>query len=599
MLSILLLSIGIFARDLGPYNLSRVLSPEWNTVNPMGDDEFRLKTQQEHEEMRRNLNYTNYPFNVRATMGMYQRGYGKVRLSVITDSPTQPSGLQWQYSKQFAYMWKNHYLHSSIVDVIPGTPTNFMIDNNRVSITIPEENKATRGIFFADPCFTGASCCCKYAKDRWIFNRHTDMLNALSDNNDIDFWYVGGDNFYDNTDYWTNQFFGALNTNTKSKMSGMVLGNHDYWLYSNPGSGNSGDQLGIGMTQYYAQDTLASVVLNNGEPYDWSINPSGKYNWAPPPVADKNGIWWFKIGNLGILGYSGAYKWETYQPYLDQMCTQFANDDGVKYVIVLSHWDALTNGYGVQWEMDAPSFVKKMKDMSSCSAFKYRVKYVDGHDHTNRLYDDGFKIGANGYDSGGYWGAVGQLYIKTDDSGRLWAYYLEFSNGPDSQFDQLLSCVKSNHLEGCLKNPAVTLWFDSGPPLDPSCYDMLDHNCVYKGQSATCGDCIAWLEANNGMTWEQAYGQVSQECGKTCSCDVGPTPEPTSPPPTPHGIPCDVMLQKTACDQDGCYTCGQRIDYLENSMGETPAQAYAQVAQEFPDVCVCNNPPKAHEIATI
>merc|ERR1712136_297486 len=107
-----------------------------------------------------------------------------------------------------------------------------------------------------------------------------------------------------------------------------------------------------------------------------------------------------------------------------------------------------------------------------------------------------------------------------------------------------------------------------GPPLSPSCEQMLDNKCSFKGQTASCGDRIAWLESNQGMSWDDAYEQVKSDCGKTCTCAMGPTLKPTTGPPTPY------------------VSCGDRINWLESTQGETPAQAYAQVAEEFPNICV-------------
>lgn len=595
-----LLAVRLGDEGIGLTNFSRMLPPESHSVDkhPQGESfEERRALQLSHEKMRADMNYTNYPFNVRATKGMLSRGYNKVRLSVITRDSNPPSGMAWEYSSKFSWKWTDNYLHTSIVEVTPGKATKFEIGGEEVSIKLPEENKATRGIFLADPCFTGSGCCCKYAQSRdYIFNRHTDMLNALSSRDDIDYWYIGGDNFYDDSDYWTKAFFEALNTDAKTKMNGMVLGNHDYWLMGNQYKGRWQDQLGIGMTQYYAQDTLASVYLNNGEPYIWDTDPTNRYTQGPPPVDAKNAIWWFKIGNLALLGYSGAYTWDQYSGYVDQACQAFANDNGVAFFIVLSHWDNRDTAYGEQWEMDAPSFVGKMKSMPSCAPLKYRLKYIDGHDHNNICYSDGWKIGGNGYDGGGWGGKVGDLYVKTEDNGQVQAWYMEFSNSGNSDFDSMLNCVKSKGIDGCLDRKDIYLWFDSGPPLSPSCEAMLDNKCSFKGSDATCGERISWLESNEGMSWDEAYNQVNQDCGATCSCDIGPTLKPTSPPPTPS-VPCDDMLNKQACDHDGCHSCGDRINWLE-SQGETPAQAYAQVAKEFPDICVCSNPPTIVERIT-
>lgn len=231
-----------------------------------------------------------------------------------------------------------------------------------------------------------------------------------------------------------------------------------------------------------------------------------------------------------------------------------------------------------------------MKAMPSCASLAHKMRYIDGHDHNNIPYSDGWKIGGNGYDGGHGNGKVGQLYVKTSDSGQVQAWYMEFSNSGRSDFDSLVSCVRSRGIDNCLDRHDVYLWFDSGPP-SPSCQTMRDRDCYYKDQHASCGDRISWVESHNGVTWEEAYAQVQQECGSQCSCDIGPTMKPTSPPPTPS-VSCDEMLRKQACDTNGCYSCGDRITYLEQQQYMTPAQAYAQVAREFPDTCVCSNPPR-------
>jgi len=599
MLVIITALISIIHASSDANYFSRITSRHGRGFEPKGEfwqgtpDEVQ-KQREAHELMRQNLNYSSYDFNVRVTQGMYSRGYGKVRLSVVTTDSRAPSGISWDFSSEFAWPqfngnsgWQGNYLHSKIVDVKPGQNTHFTIDGNDVRVKIPASGKATRAYLFADPCFTQNQYCA-FGQKRQVFNRHTDMLNYLSSSDQIDWWMIGGDNFYDQTQYWTKQFFSALNTDAKSTLPGMVMGNHDYWNNGNPGSALYSDGLGIGMTQYYAQDVVASILRRDNAPFDWSKNPWNQQHSSPPPVAPENHIFWYKVGNMGVLGYSGAFTWDQYKGYVDQSCQQFSNDQDVKFLVVVGHWDANDQHYGNQWNMDAPTFLESMKKLSSCSSFKYRMKYVDGHDHTNKKYDTGFKIGANGFSGSGQ---AGFLYLKTDDSGRFWAYYIEFESYSGNYFDATFNCVKSQGLDNCLTMPGVYVWYDSGPPLDPSCYAMLQHECTVKGQTATCGDRINWLESNRGMTWEQAYEQVVSDCGSTCTCNTGPTPKP-GPTPGPTYGPCSDMLTRSACDHDGCHSCGSRIQWLEQNKGMTPAQAFAEVAKEFPGICQCDDPPK-------
>lgn len=552
-------------------------------------DETKLENRRIFEEMRARLNYTaTYDLNVRVTKAMYSRPdqENKVRLSVITRDARQPSGVNWEYSKQFTYMWTDNYLHTAIVDVDAGGTTGFVINNEKVEVKLPGSGKATSGFMFADVCFTQDSWC-QYGGRYWVFNRHTDLINAAAEQDDIDFWYIIGDNFYHSDDGWTKSFFDALNTPAKSKCSGMSLGNHDFWVGGSSGAAGTYDQLGIGMTQYYAMDTMASVMKRNGEPYDWSKEPWNHFWDSPPPISAENTIAWTKIGNVAFIFWSGAFPWEAYEAYFDQACQEFSNDGDISFLMLLSHWDGAN--LGCQWGMDAPSVYNTLKDMKSCSSFKYRMKYVDGHDHSNTAYGTGFKIGANGMSGTGQ---TGTLYTKTSDEGEVWVYYIEFANnwGGD-YFDGFLDCVKRKGLDNCLDREGVYLWHNQ-PPLDPQCWEQLERTCTYQGQSATCMERIDWLISNNGMDFMEAYEKVQKECGRVCQCVMGPTKKPTTGPPTPKPIygPCDEMLSNSACDQDGCHSCGDRINWLEDH-GSTAAEAYAQVAEEFPGTCQCDNPP--------
>jgi len=70
---------------------------------------------------------------------------------------------------------------------------------------------------------------------------------------------------------------------------------------------------------------------------------------------------------------------------------------------------------------------------------------------------------------------------------------------------------------------------------------------------------------------------------------VTPNADPSTT--TPPKQDCDTMLKRMATDSSGTYSCGSRIDWLEHNKGMTPAEAYAEVAAEFPNICVCDNPP--------
>merc|ERR1712014_177966 len=74
--------------------------------------------------------------------------------------------------------------------------------------------------------------------------------------------------------------------------------------------------------------------------------------------------------------------------------------------------------------------------------------------------------------------------------------------------------------------------------------------------------------ANRGKTRDQAKNQVAQEFPDKCDCDSD-------------------CMNKMACDGSSCYTCGDRIEWLEANEGMTENEAVQRVEQEFPVECNC------------
>jgi len=452
--------------------------------------------------------------------------YDKVRVSVITQSSNAPqASFNWDYSERFKYKWTDNYLHSTLMTVETGSDTHLMIDNNKVDIDIPAKGKATGGILFADICVTQDQWCA-YGGNWKVQERSTKFLNQVMKEDGMHWWYIIGDNFYDQSGWLTKGYYDDLTLDAKRKVSGVVMGNHDYWNDGSAGgSARSSDQLGYGQTQWYATESIWSMKTGGKTPFD--LNDPGYDIGASPPVLNPdNGFWYHTMGNMGLIGYSGAYYWDTYESYFEQACQQFENDN-VAHVLLLGHWDG--QNHACQWQMDAPTALGKIKNLGSCRGLANKIHYVDGHTHCNHNNDknNGFMIGANGWAGGcnGWAGGdqFGHLYVKSTDDGHVQFWYFRFASWDDqNEFDGIYNCIKSKGIDGCLDH--ATLWWSNG----------------------------------------------------------GPTPKPDD---------CVAMLSKQACDSSGCYSCGDRINWLENSEGKTPAQAYAQVAQEFPDICVCSDPP--------
>lgn len=93
------------------------------------------------------------PFvDIRVSKAYGSKGYDKVRISAISNRKIETDF--FTYYKPFQYRWTNYFLNTGIVTVTPGKKSVFRILNETVSIHIPLEDKPTRGIIYADPCYS-------------------------------------------------------------------------------------------------------------------------------------------------------------------------------------------------------------------------------------------------------------------------------------------------------------------------------------------------------------------------------------------------------------------------------------------------------------
>ena len=122
----------------------------------------------------------------------------------------------------------------------------------------------------------------------------------------------------------------------------------------------------------------------------------------------------------------------------------------------------------------------------------------------------------------------------------------------------------------------------------------------------SCGSRINWLQSSQGYTEDAACTKVASEFPDLCLCDpfscddtTPPTLPPTSPPtmkPTASPVVtycgCDSCTKQVwdtvATDNDGTFSCGSRITWLQNSQGYSEDAACEKVSNEFPDLCLCN-----------
>lgn len=394
--------------------------------------------------------------DVRISKGYGSRGYDSIRISVISHEPI-PSPL-FSYSYRFKYRWTHYFLNTGVVTVVPGEKNTFRILNDTISVMIPKENDPVRGVIVADPCFSSQFVWCTYGEKMHTFNRSVELLNAIHAHEDSDFWMILGDNFYDVNGNITQEWFGALSKETKSRVYGTLPGNHDFWVLSAPVVWiQKVDQLGNGFMQWNGQDVAASVVPSSDpqavpdSPYDFVNDPDAEdadSQASLPPLT--NFFSYYKMGNVGFISYSGAHDYISTAPYLEEACDYF-NANPPDAVLLLGHWNS--RGLGCSSDMSVPEFYKEILEIPSCSGLGDKLRYVMGHLHCNTVVepDVGFMVAGQGMTAEHLEcdGKYGLPFVDTY-GGNFSIYYFDIQKYDEyDNYDVIIDCIKTNGISQC------------------------------------------------------------------------------------------------------------------------------------------------------
>jgi hypothetical protein len=227
-----------------------------------------------------------------------------------------------------------------------------------------------------------------------MLERMTRLLNKLLAREDIHYWAILGDNFYDQHGEVSAEFFRGLSGPARSKPLLTVPGNHDFWIAGAPAAGSLDDQLGYGFMQFYGQDTVAATSAG---PYDFSGNPD-----ASEIAAAENFIFGTHIGDTALFGYSGAHPWSVTEPHALEFCAYAGETPSIRTLLLLGHWS--TQDSGCLDGMEVPAVFYRMKQMPGCDRPEVRFLYFEGHMHCNRVVEQttgpldavGFMVGGTG-----------------------------------------------------------------------------------------------------------------------------------------------------------------------------------------------------------
>mmetsp|Transcript_10997 Transcript_10997/g.16760 ORF Transcript_10997/g.16760 Transcript_10997/m.16760 type:complete len:515 (-) Transcript_10997:175-1719(-) len=387
--------------------------------------------------------------DIRVSKAYGSRGYNNIRLSVISNQTVESE--YFTYSKQFQHRWTQYYLNSGIASVKSGEKTKFTIAGEDFEVYMPPQGDGVRGVIIADPCFTSEFIICVYAKKFKMFEHLTELLNAINAHDDVQYWNILGDNFYDQEGDNTGSWFGALSKESKSKVTGFVPGNHDFWINASPKLWTKKDQLGNGFMQFYAQDVAASEV-DPTVPFDFSKDPDAPDTNAENLPPASNYFYYNQVGNVGFIGYSGAHTWEESEGYFTEACTWASSTPGISTLLLLGHWNS--DGDGCDSEMTVPEVYKSIASLPACEPVASKMRYMLGHKHCNMVMEEGagFMVGGIGmsdYQCGGDFG----IPVVDTTGGSFKVYYFPVQGAwPTDKVDnynEVLSCITENGVSGC------------------------------------------------------------------------------------------------------------------------------------------------------
>lgn len=385
--------------------------------------------------------------DLRVSKAYGTRGYNNVRLSVISNRTIESE--YFTYSKQFQYKWTQFYLNTGIVGVVPGETTSFAIDGEVFEIYTPTQGSGVRGVIIADPCISNEFIVCVYLQKFQMFDHLTGLLNAINEHDDVHFWNVLGDNFYDQTGDLTSSWFNALSKKTKTKVLGSIPGNHDFWVNASPQLWTKKDQLGNGFMQFYGQDVAASEV-NPAIPYDFSKDPNSADTNAQNFPEASNFFYYNQIGNIGFMGYSGAHEYADMVSYFEEACTWASNIPSIESFLILGHWN--NGGDGCDSDMTVPEVYSSIAALPACASVAPKMKYFLGHKHCNIIVEPnvGFMVGGMGMsDATSCGGSFGVPVVDTTNGQfRVFFFPVNQANEFDN-YDAILSCITDNGVSGC------------------------------------------------------------------------------------------------------------------------------------------------------
>ena len=435
---------------------------------------------------------------IRVSKGLMSRPYNSVRVSLISPSEMLDEVRGFDYNAKFGHAWKQLALSSKLVQLRTGqsvdVPFRWMHGDAYASIHLPKQGDGVTGLMIADPCvYVGLGAVpgmCTAGNRFKTADRIPEFTNAVMAAGNVSYWATLGDNWYDPTGKTSQTLYAKYSKQTLQALNVVVPGNHDYWSFE-PKVWPSpyGEQCGNGFMQFNGMDSMAAKALGNGSkaaPY----NLSNSIHLIPGEglkcvAAQDNMNFYQQIGNVAIIGYTGASTYAELTPFFEEACAAVGDEPTISVVFLLSHWDTAKGITGGHNDSTTPGAFSRVVKLKGCKQFheKAMFKWVTGHTHCNTInpYIDvwgkevaqaGFRISGQGMnapedtcrvDADGHSDPKAKAQpnfgfpIFDTTGGRLRILYFDATS--DDKYTAALRCVQQSGWRKCEHH--ATVWLDT------------------------------------------------------------------------------------------------------------------------------------------
>ena len=201
--------------------------------------------------------------------------------------------------------------------------------------------------------------------------------------------------------------------------------------------------------QFYGQDAYGGV---HSFPYDFSVDPDAEGMEEPDRRAAAHNFHLVqKVGNVGMIGFTGAGTWAEQKQLFSDACTALSTDD-VEIIMVFGHWDIpvfdLPNG--LEPGMSVEGIHMRLRTLPACRVIPaVKFKYVYGHTHCNRMMirDTSYLVAGQGMDGCGQYGFP--VFDTTGGTFRVYHFLVQdLLRGVDN-YKEIKDCIDSSSVTAC------------------------------------------------------------------------------------------------------------------------------------------------------